>query len=411
MPSILKKKAMSTRRYLAYVLPAIFLLIMGAQAGAAPLRPEPGSLDHANPELIERLRADPYVFFRFVNRSWGARVCDIFRGNLGATPIVRLHGDAHLEQFALTKDAWGLDDFDDSARGPAAIDIIRFLGSVDLLTRQRSWTKARDPLFDRFFAGYKQGFAEPDRLPLEPDIVHRLRSQAPVTRAAFLEWAETKMEPLGDYVMKALVPGMDAFADILLRQRPDLPPEYFRIVRAGWFKTGVGSALTPKILIRVQGRSDDPADDELLEVKKLGDLQGLRCLQMPTLQPTLRVVDGSKQIGRLKYSILAAAPESLIPEVEAQGQHLRDWWIRNLDPSYRELRLEDMRSIADLAGIAYDAGAQLGAGHHNIQVAPQGSPTRKQALGAIVKLEKQYRREATILIDDLLGGWRELRAD
>ena len=92
-------------------------------------------------------------------------------------------------------------------------------------------------------------------------------------------------------------------------------------------------------------------------------------------------------------------------------QHLRDWWIRNLDPSYRGIRLEDMRSIADLAGIAYDAGAQLGAGHLNAEAAAHGSPTRKQALGAILKLEKQYRREATILIDHLLRGWRELGGD
>ena len=411
MASHRQRRQFHQDRYLAYVLAAISLVIMAAAAGAAPLGPEANSLDRATPQLLERLRADPYVYFRFVNRSWSARVCHVFGEDLRATPMVRLHGDAHLEQFALTKDAWGLDDFDDSARGPAAIDIVRFLGSIDLLTRQRSWIKARDPLFDRFFDGYRRGFAEPDHLPPEPDIVYRLRSQAPITRAAFLKWAETKMEPMGDYIMNALVAGMDAFADILLRERIDLPPEYFRVVRAGWFKTGVGSALTPKILIRVQGRSDDPADNELLEVKKLGDLQGLGCLQMPTLQPTLRVVDGSKQIGRLKYKILAAGPESLIPEVEAQGQHLRDWWIHNLDPSYRGIRLEDMRSIADLAGIAYDAGAQLGAGHLNAEAAAQGSPTRKQALGAILKLEKQYRREATILIDHLLRGWRELGGD
>jgi hypothetical protein len=39
------------------------------------------------------------------------------------------------------------------------VDIVRFLGSIDLLTRERSWTKARDPLFDRFFDGYRHGFA------------------------------------------------------------------------------------------------------------------------------------------------------------------------------------------------------------------------------------------------------------
>jgi hypothetical protein len=33
---------------------------------------------------------------------------------------------------------------------------------------------------------------------------------------------------------------------------------------------------------------------------------------------------------------------------------------------------------------------------------------RKRLLGATANLEKRYRREASILVDDLLRGWREL---
>src|SRR5262245_32905093 len=117
------------------VLTVIFIALMGTARGAGPIRAEPKSLEQAGPELIERLRADPYDYFRFVNRSWIARVCDDFSSDLEGLPVVRLHGDAHVEQFALTQDAWGLDDFDDSARGPAVVDIARFLGSIDLVCR------------------------------------------------------------------------------------------------------------------------------------------------------------------------------------------------------------------------------------------------------------------------------------
>ena len=158
----------------------------GAAHGREPLRAEPGSLERAAPELIERLRADPFNYFRFINRSWIARVCDAFGRDLQELPVMRLHGDAHVEQFAVTQDAWGLDDFDDSARGPAVIDIVRFLGSVDLVARQRSWEKNRDALFDRFREGYKRGLTEPDYVPPPPDIVRRLRTEAPATRAASL---------------------------------------------------------------------------------------------------------------------------------------------------------------------------------------------------------------------------------
>ena len=84
---------------------------------------------------LDRLRADPFAYSRFVNRPRTARVCEVF-ADVADAPIVRLHGDAHVEQFAFTRDAWGLGDFDDSARGPSFIDIVRFLGSIELATRQ-----------------------------------------------------------------------------------------------------------------------------------------------------------------------------------------------------------------------------------------------------------------------------------
>jgi Uncharacterized protein conserved in bacteria (DUF2252) len=392
----------------ALVFALISISVTGAARAAEPPRPEPQSLERAAPELIEKLRADPYNYFRFVNRSWIARVCEVFGKDLEELPIVRLHGDAHVEQFAMTQDAWGLDDFDDSARGPAVIDIVRFLGSVDLIARQRSWQNDREKLFDRFVEGYKRGLTEPAYLPPPPDIVRRLRTQAPADRAAFLAWAESKMQPLPDPAMKAVVAAIEAFARIELRDRPDLAPDYFRIVRAGWVKTGVGSAVSPKIMVRVQGPSHDPVDDEILELKKIEDLGGLRCLKTSTVQPTLRIIDGSKQLGRLKYNILAAGPEIIVPEVADRGHRLQDWWIRSLDPSYRQVSSTDLQSVGDLFAIVYDSGVQLGAGRLQDQTVLLSSYDRKRILGATTRLEKRYRDEATKMIDDLLRGWREL---
>jgi hypothetical protein len=394
--------------HFVYVFAVIAVGLLGAAHGAAPLRPDPASLQRATPELIERLRADPYDYFRFVNRSWVARVCDVFSRDLEGLPVIRLHGDAHVEQFALTQDAWGLDDFDDSARGPAVVDIARFLGSVDLIARRRSWEKDRDRLFDRFIEGYKRGLMEPDHLPPPPDVVRRLRAGAPASRAVFLAWGESKMEPLADGSMKAVKAAIAAFAPVMLRERPDLGPEYFTMVRAGSVQSGVGSAVTPKLMIRVRGPSDDPADDELLESKKIGDLGGLSCLKIPAVHPTLRVIDGSKQLGRLTYNIVAAGPELVVPEVMARGERLQDWWIRSLDPSYRQVRLTDLRSVGDLAAISYDSGVQLGAGRLHDRTVLLSPYDRKRLLGATRRLERRYRQEASKLVEELLLGWREL---
>jgi hypothetical protein len=392
------------------VLALISVSVMGAGRDLGPIRAEPKSLEQATPELIERLRADPYNYFRFVNRAWITRVCDDFSNDVQGLPVVRLHGDAHVEQFAVTQDAWGLDDFDDSARGPAVVDIARFLGSIDLVGRQRSWGKDRDRLLDRFVEGYKRGLADPLYLPPPPDIVGRLRAQAPATRAAFLAWGESKMQPLSDASMKAVVAGMEVVARVVLRERPDLTPEYFRVIRAGSVKSGVGSAISPKIMVRVRGPSDDPADDELLESKKIEEFGGLSCLKTPTVQPTLRIIDGSKQLGRLKYNILAAGPELMIPEVMATGERLQDWWIRSLDPSYRQVALTDLQSVGDLAAISYDAGVQLGSGRLQDHTVLLSGYDRKRLSVAAAKLEKRYRQEATGLVDDVLRGWREFGA-
>jgi len=63
-------------------------------------------------------REDPFTYFRFLNTDWAARVCEAFRRTSARCPTAILHGDAHLEQYALTATAHGLDDFDDAATAP-----------------------------------------------------------------------------------------------------------------------------------------------------------------------------------------------------------------------------------------------------------------------------------------------------
>jgi hypothetical protein len=313
---------------------------------------------------------------------------------------VRLHGDAHVEQFALTKDAWGLDDFDDSTRGPAFVDIVRFLGSLDLATRQRGWTRSRDALWDRFFEGYRRSLSNPDYRPPEPDLVRQLRKEAPVTRADYLAWGEQQMQPMADDNMKSVLDGMVAFERFVRSQRPEIAAGYFAVIRAGWLRLGVGSAATRKVLIRVQGPTTDREDDELIEAKEVANLDGVGCLEnSPTLQ-ALRVVDGTRQLGRLKHDILAVGPTMLIPAAADRAEHWLNWWVSNWEPSYREVRISDLRSVDDLSDIAFDAGVQLGAGTI--------VSVRTQTLSSLRRLEGRLRSVTDTMIAELFAGWREL---
>jgi hypothetical protein len=382
------------------VLVTVGIVLMAAPSVRGQLRPDPAGLAGASPELLDRLRADPFTYFRFINRAWTARVCEAF-ADVRDPPIVRLHGDAHIEQYALTKDAWGLDDFDDSARGPMFIDIVRFLGSIDLATRQRGWTRDRDALWDRFFEGYRRGLSDPDYRPPEPGIVRELRRQAPVTRAAYLAWAESQMQAMEEATTKSVVEGMAAFERLIRGGRPDLAPGYFAVVRAGWLRIGVGSASARKVLIRIKGPTAAPEDDVLIEAKEVANLDGLRCLQDFTTPQAVRVVDGTRQLGRLKHDILAVGPTLLIPAAADRAEHWLDWWVWSWEPSYREVHLNDLRSAKDLADIAFDSGVQLAAGKQD--------SVRQHALSSVVEFESRLRKETSTIVEELLAGWREVR--
>ena len=400
-----------TQKCLVSGLWTIILVLIGVSPARAQIRPEPTAIGLAPREVVGRLRADPYAYFRFVNRPWIARVCEEFADEVRELPIVRLHGDAHVEQFGVTSESWGLDDFDDSEQGSALIDIVRFLGSVDLVVRQRGWMSERDALFNRFFAGYREGLTDPQLQPPPPTIVNRLRAGTSRSRPEFLSWGEGLMRPMEAAALEAVVAGLRAVEPLVAAQRPELPPGYLTVIRAGWLQMGVGSAVVPKILIRVQGASSAPDDDILVEAKESRNLDGLRCRETPpSVQPTLRVVLGATQLGRLKPNILVAGPALVIPELVARGKELRQWWLRSWDPSYRELHLADLRSARDLAALGYDAGVQLGAG--GMKEVPGGarSDDRRRLLASLKQIEPRIRERTGRLVDDLLKGWNEFRA-
>jgi len=380
---------------------ASFCAVLLVSSADAHLRPDLAILAAAPADVVERVRADPFTFFRFINRAWIIRVCQAF-ADMPDVPHVRLHGDAHVEQFALTSDAWGLDDFDDSARGPAFVDITRFLGSIDLAARQRGWSSDRDALWDRFLEGYRRGLSDPAYRPPEPDIVRHVRREGSQSRAASLAWGESQMRPLDEVRSKAVVAAMEDFEQLMRRQRPEFAPGYFAVIRAGWLNLGVGSSGLRKILIRVQGPTSDPHDDVLLEAKEAADLEGIGCLGGQSIPAAARIIEGTRQLARLRHDILAVGPRQSVPAAPDREAHLLEWWVASWDPSYREVRLTDLRSMTDLAEIAYDAGVQLGAAE------PVDMSQRRQSLSSIGKLEGRLRKETSTIVEELLAAWREL---
>ena len=138
-------------RHFTCLFAVVVVAVMGTAHAAGPLHADPGISRTRGARADRATSSRSLRLFPLrqpaLDRAGGATDSG---SDLRDLPVVRLHGDAHVEQFAIAQDAWGLDDFDDSARGPAAVDIVRFLGSIELVARQRSWEKDRDRLFDRF---------------------------------------------------------------------------------------------------------------------------------------------------------------------------------------------------------------------------------------------------------------------
>jgi hypothetical protein len=378
--------------------------------------PGSGALPDA---LTEALAASPYAFFRFVNRAWASRVCAALADDVRSLPPVRLHGDAHIEQYAVTATDYGLDDFDDTAEGPPVIDIVRFLGSLRLTARERGWTGHFNQLSAAFLRGYRAGLMRPARgsdatlAPSSPGhggrprpvprVVERLRQRKIPDQVEFLAWADALMKPVTPAVERATRRAFDLLASRMATSAQPRPPGYFKIKRFGRVYLGIGSRRLPKLLIRVEGPSSASNDDVILEAKEPANLAGIECLQPAQQSDAVRIVAGAEQIGRLKHDVLSLVPSLM--ERDGGGHH---WWIHDWTPSYVEVSIDDLKSVTELSELAEDAGRQLGSASLS-QSGTVGRQRRERESSAIGRLDARLRKVTIRLTDELLEGWQAFR--
>ena len=356
------------------------------------------------PELRARLAARPMAFFRFVNQAWTREVCEAFASETGRLPSARLHGDAHIEQYAVTDSARGLDDFDDSARGPALVDIVRFLGSLELAAAQRGWSASLPEAIDAFVAGYRRALEDPSYLPPDPAVVKRIRT-APVRSATeFLTWADGLMESPSEGEFSRLDISWEQVETLAAKKSPEFTPAFLVRKKFGWIRVGIGSALTPKILIRIEGPSPAPDDDLVIEAKEVGAFATESCVSILGSSEALLAVEGLQQIGRLQQRLLLG-----LPGLGGQRADGRGWWVKTWDRTMREVTVHDLDSPSELRELAHDVGAQLGSTNLVQPSAGLASEERLVEREAVKRLESRIRRVAHDLTAALLQAWEQGR--
>jgi hypothetical protein len=375
---------------------AVACLSGPAVAADAPFRVDPGSAAlRERPELRERLIASPHGYLRFLSVPFAEEVCRRFR-DLKDLPEASLHGDAHVEQYAVTSLGRGLTDFDDSARGPSVLDLVRFGVSLQLAARQRGWPEEGRKSLEAFLRGYRERLGGHSVIPT-PIVVTRLRSTFKLDHHDLLRRAET-------YIDAAPIPLEQAeeafhqYAVHALKEWPGIPETFFKLKKMGILRMGIGSALDEKFLIRVEGWTRGDDDDVVLEAKLVREQSGISCLRQGV--GAIRVMNGNALIAYEPFPFSGLFTSS-------DG---KTFWVHAWPDDYQELSIAtSFESPRELREVAFDVGIQLGRAHPKAM----NVPTERKDQVALRDCAQRYEGRIRVAVDEMteeiVTAWREFR--
>jgi hypothetical protein len=362
-----------------------------------PLFVEPASRDFShNPDLLERIVESPHGYLRFINIQFTEEVCRQFADSLSQYPPFNLHGDAHLEQYAVTDKGRGLTDFDDSSSGPAVVDLVRFGVSLRLAVAAHGWNDRADEVLEAFLSGYRVALNDPSTVAPEPAVVARLQDDFEYDRRKYFEWVEGISDPVPESEQVELLEAMRHYFDNLRAEYPSLDADFLKVERIGYLKLGIGSALDTKYLVQIRGESDAITDDLVLELKQVRDLAGIECVAAGRGSDPYRILVGQS---------IAYKPYSMLGYV-----YFRDasFWAHAWVDNYRELDIDrSIETIEELLQVAYDVGVQLGLGHPNQYEAPLALQLRREQIRLLDRDEAQIKEASRVLAEQVERAWSD----
>lgn len=371
-------------------------------AGKAAANRPPGPLDvqadapevRDHPSLRNRLRATPHGYYRFINTAFTREVCRRFAGLAASQPAVTLHGDCHVEQYAVTELGRGLTDFDDSAGGPALVDMVRFGVSLHLAARQRGWGREASSIYSAFVRGYERALRDPRVQAPEPVAARRIAASFRPDRAESLARSETLMEMLPERENEVEAARREMVLAQVARDA-GLPGSYFDIKKIGVLRIGIGSALSAKYLMRVEGETAAPEDDVMLEAKEVLQREGLPCIQVTT-GPS-RIFAGEQRLAYQPFRF---------PGVLHVGG--KTFWVHAWTDHYVELDIQKSVSSPDeLREVAFDVGVQLGRGHPKRVDEEDAIRLRMEVLRNLP--HDRIRKEIVSLTEETIAAWNRFR--
>ncbi|MBD3385687.1 DUF2252 domain-containing protein [candidate division KSB1 bacterium] len=353
-----------------------------------PLYVHPDHFDFSqNPQLLQRIVSTPHGYYRFINVQFAGLVCERLKEMKLPAHALNLHGDAHLEQYAVTDIGRGLTDFDDASSGPGLIDWMRFSTSLYLACYQKEWTEHYETLFQTFFRGYRDALNDSAVEVPEPVIVQRLKNCFITDRKVYFQWIDTLIDPLSRGEQDSLLKAFDEYVVTMLNENPSLPDSFFKVVKIGYLRMGIGSALDVKYLLRIRGPGPDPLDDEILEIKQVRDLDPISCINPGSKFDPFRIMIAQARIAYEPFQYLGYFRYCQ-----------KTFWVHGWVDNYQQVDIETtFHTVDELAQVVYDIGVQLGMGHTNQIAAPFDEQLRQK----LKRVIDQYDRDIFQLSVDL----------
>ncbi|MBK8159723.1 MAG: DUF2252 family protein [Rhodospirillaceae bacterium] len=278
-----------------------------------------------------------------------------------AAPTVWLNGDMHLENFGTYRGDnrltyFDIGDFDDAARGPAVIDLFRFVTGIILAAPELGISrKVAKALARHGLARYRAALVDGKPRWLERrtatgaigDLLHDLerRSQADLLEKRTvlkngkrrLRFDTGKAIKLGKAETAAVVQAIDRFA------RKRAYPDFFEVLDVAQRVAGLGALGRPRYVVLIKGNGGKDGQS-LIDLKAQPGSALVKALTKARhRQPDF--ANEARRVVAIEYHLQAAAPA-----------FLTDIKIGKTAFTFRELQPDqDKLEAAHLAG---DAGRQ-----------------------------------------------------
>jgi hypothetical protein len=320
----------------------------------------------------------PFPFLRATYYRW-AQLWRATAPGLAKSPSVLAVGDLHIENFGMWRDAdgrliWGVNDFDETAELPLAMDLTRLAVSVFLADKNHTLGATRAQIATAILAGYREG-VESGGCPFVLQERHPGLSQIAIERmkSAPAFWKKISGLP----VYKGRQP--KTAVRLLMRMLPH-GVESLRIVHR---VAGLGSLGRQRLTAVCQFEGGFIAR----EVKQLAP-------------PASQWATGSRPVPIRYGELLKRAVRCNDPFLRQQN----NWIGRRISPSNSRIEIIDLPREKDVERLLHVMGFETA----NIHL---GSAARKKLKAAVdgIKLS-EFIKASRALESAVMSDWKEWRA-